>query len=101
MYITCPLNVLDVTAVEFVKSTEWLPNSPDLNSLNFHVSNELAQFAYKNQIVLFKSLELLNKEQKIYGLLDHKVTSNWQLSSGKNGFRSYSKNRDPIQHCLQ
>jgi hypothetical protein len=32
--------MLDGTAAEFVKSTEWPPNSSDLNSLDYHVSSE-------------------------------------------------------------
>lgn len=54
--------MLDGTAVEFVKSAEWPPDSSNLNLLDYHVSSELAQFMYKSQRVLFQSLELLNKE---------------------------------------
>jgi hypothetical protein len=36
-------------AMEFVKSTEHITNSPELNPLDYDVWNEFKQLVYKNQ----------------------------------------------------
>jgi hypothetical protein len=43
----------DDTRVEFLKSTAWPPNSPDMYPLDYHVWNELKQAVYKRQRELF------------------------------------------------
>jgi hypothetical protein len=52
---------LSANCPEFVKSTEWPPNSSDLNALYYHVWNELKQLVYKNQREPFQSLGLLQQ----------------------------------------
>jgi hypothetical protein len=64
-HITFSLKVCDDTTVEFAKSTEWPPKSPNLNALGHHVWNELKQLVYKNQRQLFQSVVLLRQRTEI------------------------------------
>lgn len=57
-----PLKMSDDVTVEFIKSTQWPPNSADLNPLHYHVWNEFKRLAYKNQRETFPPLKLLQKK---------------------------------------
>jgi hypothetical protein len=41
--------MLDGATFQPVKSIEWSQDFPELNLLDYHVSNEFMQFVYKNK----------------------------------------------------
>jgi hypothetical protein len=49
---------------ELFKSTEWLPDSPSLNMLDYCVWNELKQLMYKPRENLVSSCRLLQQINK-------------------------------------
>jgi hypothetical protein len=61
IHITCSMEVFDGTTVEFVKSTEYPPNSWDSNPLDYHVHNKQRQLVYKNWTEPFQSLDFLQQ----------------------------------------
>jgi hypothetical protein len=60
------IHLLKVVNATTVESTEWAPDSPELNLLNYHIWNEVKQVGYKIQIEPFKSCDLvfLTKNRK-------------------------------------
>jgi hypothetical protein len=55
------LQVYSNVTVEFIESIEWLPHSPKLNPLDYHVRDEFKQSMNKNETETFQSLEFLHQ----------------------------------------
>lgn len=58
------LRISDDATVQYVKSTEWRSNFPDLSPLPYHVWKELTQLLYRSQRERFQSMELLQQKLK-------------------------------------
>lgn len=84
--------------VEFVRSIEWPQNCLHLNLLDYHIWNEGKKLVYKIWWELFQYCSYCNENLKIYGLLNHKITSDQPLPKVQGGFKMNQGSGGPKQH---
>jgi hypothetical protein len=56
-FYICIAHLLKVVNANAVESTEWVPDSPELNLLDYHVWNEVKQLGYRIQREPYKALD--------------------------------------------